>query len=247
MGKAAGELTLGEYLVRERLISQQQLNKALEQQRATSRSLGRILVETDLITESMRMTILQKQFGFELVRLKDSQIDPMLLTIIPYAFAEKHRLVPIKQENQTLIVAMEDPSDILLIDALKSQLGMAIQPVVASQDDIQGVLNLYQTGAEIQRAKDLELNKPPSLWFRILRAGAFPVLALTPLVLFLVFIGTDFNGYAADLQRAHKDKIVSWFDVGLYIMLIWGLWAIILFEINGLIFGTPKRKVDEEE
>lgn len=249
MGKTAGALTLGEYLVREGFISQQQFSKALEEQRATMRSLGRILVDMGLITESMRMTILQKQFGFELMRLKGFKADPLLLSLIPYTFAEKHRIVPVKQDSRTLIVAMEDPSDILLLDALKHQVGMPLQPAVASQDDIQQVLDQYQTGAETVQQQLAAALRPEAAWHRVLRLGAFPVLALAPMAGFLAAVMFNINEFGVWLQKQHSMGFMSWPDLFLYILLVWGLWTIILFEIDGLIFhkgSKPDRDEDGE-
>jgi len=234
--------TLGDYLVREGIISQSQLNRALEEQNATSRSIGRNLVDLGFITENTRMTILQKRFGFELLRLKDVKSDPMLFAMIPYSFAEKHRVVPIRQdEEHTLIVAMEDPSDILIVDAIKNQIGMRIKPVVASHEDIQNVLDQYQTHSDA-KALPAGAALEARLAYKILKNTAFPVLALAPLVFFFVALSFDIADTAKMLRHALQEEIITRWDLSLYIGLIWGLWTIILFEINGLIFGRDNHE-----
>jgi hypothetical protein len=247
MADVRSQPTLGDYLVREGIITQAQLNQALEEQLSTSRSIGRILVEMGFITESARMTLLQKRFGFELIRLKDTRIDPGVLTMIPYSFAEKHRIVPIRKESElSLIVAMEDPSDILIIDAVKNQIGLRIKPVVASQEDIQNVLNQYSTitQEEAVKAEIIKRAKQPGLLHKIFQYGAFPVLAIAPLVLFFVFLSFDFLGISRQFQTWQTEGNLTLYDRVLYILLSWGTWTMILFEINGLIFD---RKKEEDE
>ena len=237
---------LGEYLVREGYITQSQFNRAIDMQHETSRSMGRILVDMGLITDSMRMSILQKQFGFKRVNLKDADIEKELLQIIPYSFAEKHRAVPVLQEaDLSLVVAMEDPSDLLVVDALKKQIGLEIKPHVASQEDIQSVLGKYGAITSEEEVARVERKKGRSWLYLLLKHGAFPVLALAPLVGFFVAIGLDLFDLAGKLNDLlYKEQILSKFDLFIYIALVWGLWTIILFEINGLIFG---RGSEEEE
>lgn len=244
MGKEQTQAGLGDFLVRERLISQGNLNQALEQQRASSKSIGRILVDMGLISESMRTTLLQKEFGYSLVRLKDRPIEPLILALIPYSFAEKHHIVPVEQSRDgKLVVAMEDPSDMLLVDALKNQIGLNIEPRIAVKEDIQYVLSLYQTGAELAR-KQAEESVQQRVWFRLIKHGAFPVLALAPLVLFLAGTYYDLLGIRGYLLDQFENQIINEWDLAIYIGLGWGLWTVILYEINGLIFG---RKGSEDE
>ena len=238
---------LGDYLVREGIISQSQLNRVLEEQQATTRSIGRILVDLGYISESARMTILQKRFNYELIRLKDVEVDPLLLTMIPRIFAEKHRGVPVRQEeDHTLVVAMEDPSDILVADAIKSQIGLRIKSCVASHDDVQMVLDQYHTQERIKKAQQsVKTNFRDGRSYKILRYAAFPILAFAPLVLFFLELYLDLTGFPKALQKWLTEGIISTWDLFLYFCLSWGLWTIILFEINGLIFGQATKEEDE--
>jgi hypothetical protein len=229
--------SLGDFLVREGIISQSQFNKALEVQGETLRSIGRILVEMGLISENMRMTVLRKQFGFEVAVLKDVTVKPEVLQEIPYSFAEKHRVVPLRiEKNGTLVVAMEDPSDLLVTDAIKNQIGMNVKAFVASCDDVQQVLDQYQTGSEDQPI----LTSPKRVertWLQtFLHTAGFWILAIIPLMLFFLAIRFDWWDVQHMLNEQNRMGNLSPWDLALYIALIWGLWAVILFEINGLLF-----------
>lgn len=247
MADVRSQPTLGDYLIREGIITQAQLNRALEEQMATSRSIGRILVDMGFLSEAARMNLLQKRFGFDLIRLKDVKVDPALLTMVPHSFAEKHRVVPVRQEEgPTLVVAMEDPSDILIIDAIKNQIGMRIKPVVASRDDLQVVLNQYPSAEQVLAARPEAQPVQHGLLYTILKYGAFPVLALLPLVLFFMVLSVNFHGWAHKLQVMHDEGSLTRYDLILYFLLSWGSWTMILFEINGLIFGNQSKDAEEE-
>ena len=244
----ASQPTMGEYLVREGFITQAQFNTALAEQGNSTKSLGRILVELGLISENMRINVLQRRFGFELVRLKDFKADPAVLARIPYNFAEKHRVVPIAMEGRTtLVVAMEDPSDILITDMIKNQVGIGIRACVASNEEIQAVLDQYQTGSSEIRALQNPVQpakKVRSRGARFMRAAGLPLLVALPMLVFSLALPMNWWGAADRLRELYDDKTVSMFDLFIYIALTWGLWSVVVYEINALIFG---RGGDDEE
>jgi hypothetical protein len=234
--------SLGDFLVREGIISQSQFNKALEVQAETLRSIGRILVDMGLISENMRMTVLRKQFGFEVATLKNVTVPADVLQRIPYTFAEKHRVVPLRLEkNNVLAVAMEDPSDLLVTDAIKSQIGMNVRAFVASCDDIQHVLDQYQTGSEDQPILTSPRRVVHSRMKAFLQTAGFWALAILPLALFFVSIQCDWWGVQESLNRQREMGNLGMWDLTLYIILSWGLWTVILFEVNGFLFESDEE------
>jgi hypothetical protein len=103
------------------------------------RSIGRILV--DLETDHRKRPHDGAAQAFRLRGRHGSGHESTRRNVkaIPHAFAEKHRVVPLRYEGEhTLVVAMEDPSDLLIIDAIKNQVGMNVRALVASCDDVQG-------------------------------------------------------------------------------------------------------------
>jgi type IV pilus assembly protein PilB len=134
---------LGELLVRENLISLQQLQKAQEEQRKAGGRIGSLLVKQGAIAESDLTSFLSKQYGVPAISLKDFDIDEDVLKLIPKATAEKHQVIPVNRAGSSLIVAMSDPSNIFAIDDVKFLTGYNVEVVVASEQAIKEALERY--------------------------------------------------------------------------------------------------------
>ena len=134
---------LGELLVRENLISLQQLQKAQDEQRKTGGRIGSLLVRQGAIAEHDLTSFLSKQYGVPSIYLKDFDIDDDVLKLIPKATAEKHQVIPVNRAGASLIVAMSDPSNIFAIDDIKFLTGYNVEPVVASEQAIQEAIEQY--------------------------------------------------------------------------------------------------------
>ena len=132
---------LGELLVRENLISLQQLQKAQEESRKSGGRIGSLLVKQGSIAESDLTGFLSKQYGVPSIDLKDFEIDPEVLKLVPKATAEKHLVVPVNRTGASLVVAMSDPSNIFAIDDIKFLTGYNIDVVVASEQAIREALD----------------------------------------------------------------------------------------------------------
>lgn len=230
MAVASGTPTLGEVMLREGIVTQSQLRAALSEQKHTAHSLGRVLVDLGFISEDVRTNVLKKAFGLQTIEVKGAKIDPMLTVLIPSAFAQKHRLLPMRQEEGgILVVAMEDPSDLMVLDAMKNQVGMRIKPFIANSKDLaEAIIQHYQGGkgapavAPSRRAGRKALRGALKLFFTFLYVAPI-VVGFLALVLFQE---------AQDFISGTKT-----FDLVLYSVLLSALWAIIIFEINGLLFG----------
>src|SRR5512142_1125697 len=116
---------LGELLVRENLISLQQLQKAQDEQKKADGRIGYHLTKLGFIEESELTNFLSKQYGVPSINLKEFDID-----------AEKHKCVPVNRAGASLILAMSDPSNIYAIDDIKFLTGYNIEVVVASEQAI---------------------------------------------------------------------------------------------------------------
>jgi len=110
---------LGELLVRENLISVQQLRKAQEEQQKNGTRIGTALIKTGAIEESKLTDFLSKQYGVPAINLKDFDIDAEIIKLVPKEVAEKHLVIPVNRAGPSLIVAMCDPSNIYAVDDLK--------------------------------------------------------------------------------------------------------------------------------
>ena len=136
---------LGEILVRNSLITREQLLVALEEQKASGGQirLGTILIKQNLISEQELTSFLSKQYGVPTVNLSDFEIDPAVLKIIHSNIAQKYQLVPVNRAGSTLIVAVSDPSNLFAIEDLKFMTGSNVEMVVASESDIKLAIDKY--------------------------------------------------------------------------------------------------------
>jgi type IV pilus assembly protein PilB len=134
---------LGELLVRENLISLQQLQRAQDEQRKTGGRIGSLLVRTGAIAEHDLTSFLSKQYGVPAISLKDFDIDDEVLKLVPKSTAEKHQVVPVNRAGASLIVAMSDPSNIFAIDDIKFLTGYNVEVVVASEQAIKEAIDKY--------------------------------------------------------------------------------------------------------
>lgn len=136
---------LGELLVRENLISLQQLQKAQDDARKSGQRIGAALVKTGAIEESRLTEFLGKQYGVPSISLKDFEIEPDVLKLVPREVCLKHQLIPINRAGASLIVAMADPSNIFAVDDLKFLTSYNIESVVASEVAIKEAIEKYYT------------------------------------------------------------------------------------------------------
>jgi type IV pilus assembly protein PilB len=134
---------LGELLVRENLISIQQLRKAQEEQQKNGTRIGSALIKTGAIEESKLTDFLSRQYGVPAINLKDFDIDPEIIKLVPKDVAEKHLVIPVNRAGPSLIVAMSDPSNIYAVDDLKFLTGYNIEPVVASEVSVREAIEKY--------------------------------------------------------------------------------------------------------
>lgn len=136
---------LGEILVKNNLITKEELSKALEEQKTSGGQLrlGSILVKHNLITELDLTAFLSKQYGVPTVNLADYDIDPAVTKIIHSDVVQKYQLVPVNRAGSTLIVAVSDPSNLFAIEDIKFMTGYNVEMVVASESGIKATIDKY--------------------------------------------------------------------------------------------------------
>ncbi len=136
---------LGEILVKNNLITREQLGNALEEQKLSGNQIriGTILVKQNLLTEEDLTSFLSRQYGVPSVKLADYEIDPAVTKIIPPEVVQKYQLVPVNRAGATLIVAVSDPSNLFALEDIKFMTGYNIEMVVASELDIKASIDKY--------------------------------------------------------------------------------------------------------
>ena len=136
---------LGELLLREKLITPLQLQKAVEEQRSGGGRLGYQLTRMGFIEENELTAFLSKQYGIPSINLNEFEIEPEIIKLIPKDVASKHQVIPVNRSGNTLIIAMADPSNIFAIDDIKFLTGYNIEVVVASEAAIVEAIERYYT------------------------------------------------------------------------------------------------------
>jgi type IV pilus assembly protein PilB len=144
---------LGEILVRENLISPQNLREALDYQREHGGRLGYNLVKLGLVSDDMITAVLSRQYGIPSVNLELFQIDESVLRLIPQEVAQKYSVLPLSRVGATLTLAMVDPTNVFAMDDIKFMTGLNVEPVVVAEASIQQAISRYYgTTREIELA-----------------------------------------------------------------------------------------------
>src|ERR687892_204543 len=144
---------LGEILVRENLISPQNLREALDYQREHGGRLGFNLVKLGLVSDDMITAVLSRQYGIPSVNLDLFNIDASVLSLIPRDVADKYSVLPLSRVGATLTLAMVDPTNVFAMDDIKFMTGLNIEPVVVSEASVQEAISRYYgTSREIELA-----------------------------------------------------------------------------------------------
>ena len=136
---------LGEILVKNNLITRDQLGVALQEQKLSGNQvrLGSILIGQKLLTEEQLTSFLSKQYGVPSVNLADYEIEANVIKIIPPEVVQKYQLLPVNRAGATLIVAVSDPSNLFAIEDIKFMTGYNIEMVVASEREIKASIDKY--------------------------------------------------------------------------------------------------------
>ena len=129
--------SLGDLLVEQGLITPDDLERAADLQRNGGKSLGRVLIEMKVITESGLVAGLARHLGLEFVDLAERQIDPTAAAMVSEALCRRYGILPIALDRSgALVVATSDPSNVLALDDVRSASGRQVRPVVATRADV---------------------------------------------------------------------------------------------------------------
>ncbi|MFN2569994.1 MAG: type IV-A pilus assembly ATPase PilB [Gemmatimonadales bacterium] len=143
---------LGEILVREGLITQEQLKKALLEQKSSGMRLGYTLVKLGFIEETEVSKMLARQYRMPAVDLSRFEVDAKILKLIPPDIATKHSVLPLKREGRTLTVAIADPNNVAAIEDIKFITRCDVFPVIAGEYTLRNAIERYyqQSDAQLQ-------------------------------------------------------------------------------------------------
>ena len=134
---------LGQILIEQGLITEEQLQTALEVHHRTPKSLGRVLIDMGLIREADLVRALAEQVGLEFVDLSETQIDPAAAALLPETLARRYRALPIGERDGKLLVAMSDPANVYALDDIRAITNRDVQPVVATASDVEQAISRF--------------------------------------------------------------------------------------------------------
>ncbi len=147
---------LGEILIKESLITQEQLQKALDFQRTNGGKLGSCLTKMGFITDDDITGVLSRQYGVPSINLKFYEIDPNVIKLIPQDTALRYQVIPLSRVGSVLTIAMTDPTNVFAMDDIKFMTGFNVEPVVASESAIGEAITRFYGGSD---AESEELSK----------------------------------------------------------------------------------------
>ncbi len=137
---------LGEILVRENLLTPQQLREALDYQRTNGGRLGSSLVKLGMISDDVITAVLSRQYGVPSINLDLFHIETDVIKLISQEVALKYTVLPISKVGATLTLAMADPTNVFAMDDIKFMTGLNVEPVIASEASIQMSIGKYYSG-----------------------------------------------------------------------------------------------------
>jgi len=146
---------LGEILVKESLITSDQLRQALDHQKANGGRLGTCLMKLGFITDDEITGVLSRQYGVPSINLRYYEVDAAVIKLIPQDTAVRYQIVPLSRVGSTLTIAMTDPTNVFAMDDIKFMTGFNVEPVVASETAISEAISKFYGGVH----SDEELSK----------------------------------------------------------------------------------------
>src|SRR4030095_12894076 len=153
---------IGELLLKEKRITPEQLQEALNYQRQNGGKLGFNLIKLGFVKDEEITTLLSKQYGVPSISLQKFEIDAAVIKLIPADTAQKYQVVPLSRSGATLTIAMTDPTNVFAMDDIKFMTGYNVEPVVASEIAVSDALARYYPAAAGGRASVVKDTTGPS-------------------------------------------------------------------------------------
>ena len=140
---------LGDLLVKEKVISAEQLDQAVKMQKDSGTRLGAALVKLGFLSDEDVTNFLSRQYGVPAINLSFFEIDPSVVKLIPHETAKRYQILPLSRVGASLTIAMVDPTNVFAMDDIKFMTGFNIEPVVASETAImEGIEKAYASNQE---------------------------------------------------------------------------------------------------
>jgi type IV pilus assembly protein PilB len=149
---------LGDALVRNDLLSEDELEEAKEHAAKEGKGLTGALARLGYVKETQLVEFLSRQYGVPSINLEEVEVEPDVIDLVPRDVAERHNIIPIDKHGSTIVVAMTDPSNIYAMDDIKFLTGFDVEAVVTSEASIQSALDRYYgSGANSELFEDVDV------------------------------------------------------------------------------------------
>jgi type IV pilus assembly protein PilB len=146
---------IGELLLKEKRITSEQLQQALNHQKAKGGKLGVSLVKMGFVKDEEITALLSKQYGVPSINLTQFELDATVIKLIPPDTAHKYQIIPLSRSGATLTIAMTDPTNVFAMDDIKFMTGYNVEPVVASETAVmEAIARYYPTGVKAAAARE---------------------------------------------------------------------------------------------
>ena len=150
-------IRLGDLLLSAGLITQKQLDHALERQKESRNRLGQELIDEGVITEQGLIDALRMQLGIEFVDLSNAFLEPQLAELLPRNLARKHGVVPVRLHANTLYLAMSDPLNFVALEEVKTATRKRVVPMISTADGIEhAIASLYGNEGANRAIEDMK-------------------------------------------------------------------------------------------
>jgi len=146
---------LGELLLREKLLTTDQLKSATEFEKKNKVPIGSALVTMGIITEEEMAQALSRQLGYPYIDLSQFEVYPDVIELVPVDIAKKNMIMPIHRIRSFLTMAMVDPTDLDIIENVRFRTSLSIQPVIASESGIMEAINKYYGASDSLKVKEI--------------------------------------------------------------------------------------------
>ncbi len=145
---------IGEILKDKGLITQDQLNAALAEQRTGGKLLGKILVEKGYVSEEDILSVLSVQLGMKEIDLSQVKIPKDLLDRVTSSIAKAYKIVPVRMEGNVLVVAMGDPINVQILDDLRFMLDCEVKGLRSNEEEVNNAIEKFY-GVQTESIEDL--------------------------------------------------------------------------------------------
>ncbi len=144
---------LGEMLIKESLITPEQLHQAVDHQKKQGGRLGTALIKLGFVKDDDITSVLSRQYGVPSINLKYYDVDAAVIKLIPQDTAVRYQIVPLSRVGSTLTIAMTDPTNVFAMDDIKFMTGFNVEPVVASEAAINEAISKFY--GDVQSVEEL--------------------------------------------------------------------------------------------